>query len=109
VENSQSFSQLSKQFIRALVKYLKSEARRVVTQLGKRAGLFASAIICTVLALIYLSIGIIQLLKCYLGPILPFFIITALLAVAGILLASYAFKKEAPSDEPQDRQTEKAD
>ena len=78
----------------ALVAYLKAEASLFLRRAGKKAGLFAGAIVCAALALVYLSMGLIRLLAKYVGEMGAYFLMGAVLVLICALLFSAASKKE---------------
>ncbi|MFO7946345.1 MAG: phage holin family protein [Armatimonadota bacterium] len=99
MEEKQSLSELLTKSLRAAVAYLKAEALVFVRKIGKKAGLFAGAVACLILALVYLSIGIVRLLAHLMGSeIAPFFLMTAILLVVCAILFGLATLKEDKDD-----------
>ncbi|MFP3905086.1 MAG: phage holin family protein [Armatimonadota bacterium] len=99
MEEKRSLSELLTKSLRAAIAYLKAEAVVFVRRIGKKAGLFAGAIACLILALVYLSIGIVRLLAHLMdSEIAPFFLITAILLVVSAILFGLATLKEDKDD-----------
>lgn len=94
MQQGQSLSELLTKSLKALIAYLKAEASLFLRRTGKKAGLFAGAIGCAALALVYLSIGLVRLLALYVGEIAAYFLIGAVLVLVCALLFSAASKKE---------------
>lgn len=94
MEQGQSLSQLVTRMLKALVVYLKAEASVFLRKTGKKAGLFAGAVLFAALALVYLSIGLVKVLAIYLGEIGAYFLLGAVLVLICALLFMAATKKE---------------
>ena len=108
VQNSESLSELVKQFLRGMTSY----ARAVVTDFaiasGKKMALFALALACLVLALVYLSMGLINWLAIYfLSSAPPYFIAALILLLAAAVMIMVAGKKQPKDDtDGKDKQQE---
>lgn len=104
-----SLADLAKQLLRALAKYCKATALEIAISTGKKMALFIAAITCLILALVYLSMGLVRALaSLFFHPAPPYLILGGILLVAAALILMIATKNRPKADEnarePEDTQ-----
>ncbi len=108
MQNSESLSELLKQFMRGMTNYLRAVITDFAISSGKKMALFAVALTCLVLALIYLSIGLINWLTMYfLSPAPPYFIVALMLLIAAAIMIMVAGRKKPKDDDDGEDKEEK--
>jgi hypothetical protein len=101
VQNTESLADLFREFVQGLADYVKALLGELAKTTGKKMALFAAASACLVLALIYLSMALINWLTVLLlSPIWPYVIVGgALLAAAALLFMVALGKKPKEADD----------
>jgi|LSQX01.2.fsa_nt_gb amino acid permease len=105
---AESLSETIRQLLRGLAGYVEAVAFDVAIKTGKKLLLFAMAITCLSLALIYLTIGLLKALgSLFSHPAPPYLILGAvLLLIAVVALRSATDKKKADRDARHPEETE---
>jgi len=108
VQNSESLSELFKQLMRGTANYIRAVVTDFAITSGKKMALFAAALTCLVLALIYLSIGLINWLAMYFfSPAPPYFIVALILLIAAAIMIAIAARKKPKDDKDGEDKEEK--
>ena len=95
MQSTESPSELFREFVHGLSEYVKSLAGELAKATGKKLGLFAAASTCLILALIYLSMALINwLMQVLMSPIWPYVIVGVILLIAAVILFMVAFGKK---------------
>ena len=105
MQDSESLSELFKQLMRGMANYTRAVITDFAITSGKKMALFAVALTCLVLALIYLSIGLINWLAIYfLSPAPPYFIVALILLIAAAMMIMVAARKKPKDDDGEDKE-----
>ena len=103
--NTESPSELFREFVQGLANYVKALAADLAKTTGKKLGLFAAASTCLMLALIYLSVALINwLTQVLMSPVWPHVIVGGILLLAAAILFMVAFGKKPKEAEHGDEE-----
>ncbi len=112
MERSESLSELFTQLVKGVAGYVRAVVLDLAITSGKKAALFVAALTCVVLAIIYLSIGLINWLAMWFASLAaPYFIVALLFLIVGGVLMMLAGKKTAKDgkDAKQTREEEESE
>ena len=103
--NTESPSELFREFVQGLANYVKALAADLAKTTGKKLGLFAAASTCLMLALIYLSMALINwLTQVLMSPVWPYVIVGGILLLAAAILFMVGFGKKPKEAEHGDEE-----
>jgi len=106
LQSTESPSELFREFVHGLAEYLKALAGELAKTTGKKMGLFAAASTCLILALIYLSIALINwLIQVLMSPVWPYLIVGAAFLAAAAIPFGKKLKEAEHGEEKTDAGT----